>query len=93
MCPVRNRSEQRTCPVHETPAFVHRTTGDVLFVQAGDEAAALHFPGLPLGKLRATLAASPEWLAVPKHRSTRGASSTWVRSCGVVRGEGVHGGE
>jgi len=55
--------------IHETPAFVHRTTGDVLFVAQGDEAAALHFGDLArdLGRLRAAVAKSADWLPVPKH--------------------------
>ena len=53
----------------EVPAFVHRTTGDVLFVSPNDEAAGIHFPAIAadLGKLRAAVAKSADWLAVPKH--------------------------
>jgi len=50
-------------------AFVHRATGDVLFVAENDEAAAQHF-GIVAGNLtnlRAAVAKSADWLAVPKH--------------------------
>ena len=50
----------------EVPAFVHRTTGDIVFISATDPGAAELFPGLDLGKLRAILAKSPDWLSVPK---------------------------
>lgn len=55
--------------IAETPAFVHRVTGKVLFVKLDDEAAALHFPDVAaeLDKLRTAVAASDSWLAVPKH--------------------------
>jgi len=50
-------------------AFVHRTSGDVLFVTENDEAAAQHFGAVAgnLAKLRAAVTKSAEWLAVPKH--------------------------
>jgi hypothetical protein len=55
--------------VTSVPAFVHRTNGDVLLVALNDEAAEMHFGDLAgnLGKLRAAVAKSAEWLAVPKH--------------------------
>lgn len=52
--------------ITETPAFVHRATGDVLFVRASDEVAARHFGELSLAAILATVAKSPDWLAIPK---------------------------
>ena len=50
-------------------AFVHRATGDVLFVAENDEVAAQHFVAVAgnLAKLLAAIAKSADWLAVPKH--------------------------
>ena len=50
-------------------AFVHRLTGDVLFVSPNDEVAGIHFAAIAtdLGRLRAAVAHSADWLAVPKH--------------------------
>jgi hypothetical protein len=51
----------------EPPAFVHRESGEVLFVKPGDPVAAKWFPGVALGKLLATVTACTSWLAIPKH--------------------------
>ena len=52
--------------IRPTPAFIHRESGEVLFISEGDPVALQHFGDMPLGKLHAMLAASAEWLAVPK---------------------------
>ncbi len=50
-------------------AFVHRVTGEVLFITEGDEAAAQHFCEVArnLANLCTALVKSLDWLAVPKH--------------------------
>jgi hypothetical protein len=47
------------------PAFIHRTTGEVLFVAVVDAVTAKWFPCLPLGKLLAALQSDPSWLGIP----------------------------
>jgi hypothetical protein len=51
-----------------TPAFIHRDTGEVLFVAEGDATAAKWFPAGPhLGKLLPALQGDPSWLSIPKY--------------------------
>jgi len=61
-------------------AFIHRTTGEVVFIREGDAVALQHFAEMPLGKLRAAVASSAEWLAVPKHngRPIASAIRSWI---------------
>ena len=62
-----------------TPAFIHRTTGEVLLVAEGDAASAKWFPGMPVGKLIASLQLSPEWLRIPKYEGRLSELGAYVR--------------
>jgi hypothetical protein len=58
-------------------AFIHRTSGEVLFVKPSDPVAAVHFPG----KLLAMVKASASWLAIPKHNGPPSELAGFVREC------------
>jgi hypothetical protein len=58
----------------EPAAFIHKTTGEVLFVKAGDPVAAVHFPGIALGKLLATITVSASGSRSRSTTARRGGS-------------------
>jgi hypothetical protein len=65
-------------------AFVHRTSGEVLFLSHADaDMAEKWFPDTPLHKLRAVLENSADWLAVPRHAGEPAELQEFVvRWCG-----------